>query len=117
MLYRGPFSGLPLILRGILPPYVRIFYTQLVVNMKFYSYRCDVINMFGKNLRAIRSKRELTQGEVASLAQIHRRYYQDLEACLKTPSVVIAARLRKALGCEWEELVRGITEDSSKPTR
>lgn len=66
--------------------------------------------MFGENLKIIRRKKALTQAEVARLAQIHKRYYQDVEACLKTPSVVIAARLQMALGCDWRELTRGIAD-------
>ena len=48
--------------------------------------------MFGQNLKRLRLKNHLTQAELAKSAQIHKRYYQDVEACLKTPSVVIAAR-------------------------
>lgn len=66
--------------------------------------------MFGQNLKRLRLKCQLTQAQVAESAQIHKRYYQDLEACLKIPSVVIAARLRKALRCEWGELTQGIIE-------
>lgn len=64
--------------------------------------------MFGNNLKRLRLKNDLTQREVAEGAEIHRRYYQDLEACVKIPSVAIAARLRKVFGCEWEELTKGL---------
>jgi transcriptional regulator with XRE-family HTH domain len=67
--------------------------------------------MFGQNLRRLRLKNGLTQAQVAESAKIHKRYYQDLEACLKIPSVVIAARLRKALRCDWNELTRGIIDN------
>ena len=64
--------------------------------------------MFGENLKRIRAQRGLTQREVAQLALIHKRYVQDIEACLKIPSVVIAIRLQRALNCEWRDLTRGL---------
>ncbi len=64
--------------------------------------------MFGENLRRIRAQRGMTQKQVAELAQIHKRYVQDLEACLKTPSIVVVARIKKALKCDWTDLTRGL---------
>jgi len=64
--------------------------------------------MFGENLKRIRAQRRLTQREVSELAHIHKRYVQDMEACLKTPSVVIALRLQRALKCKWEDLTKGM---------
>lgn len=63
---------------------------------------------FGKNLKRIRAQRGLTQREVSELAQIHKRYVQDMEACLKIPSVVIAVRLQRALKCELTDLTKGL---------
>lgn len=64
--------------------------------------------MFGKNLKRIRLKRGMTQLELAEQAKIYKRHYQDVEACRKIPSVAMAARLRKALKCEWTDLMRGV---------
>jgi len=64
--------------------------------------------MFGQNLKRIRAERGMTQRQLAQLALIHYRYVQDLEACLKIPSVVIAIRLQRALNCEWRDLTRGM---------
>ncbi len=64
--------------------------------------------MFGNNLRRIRAQRGMTQVKVAELAGIHRRYYQDLEACSKTPSVTIAARLQRALKADWFDLTKDL---------
>jgi transcriptional regulator with XRE-family HTH domain len=64
--------------------------------------------MFGENVRRIRAEEGLTQAKVAEMAGVHKRYYQDVEACRKTPSVLIAARLRMALNCDWTDLMRGL---------
>jgi len=64
--------------------------------------------MFGDNLKRIRAQRGMTQRQVASLAQIHYRYVQDMEAGLKIPSVSIAVRLHRALKCKLTDLTKGM---------
>lgn len=64
--------------------------------------------MFGENLKRMRAKSGMTQREVASLAQIHYRYVQDMEAGLKIPSVAIAVRLHRALKCKLTDLTKGL---------
>jgi len=64
--------------------------------------------MFGENLKHIRALRGMTQREVAALAEIHYRHVQDIEACLKIPSVAIAVRLHKALKCKLTDLTKGM---------
>jgi len=64
--------------------------------------------MFGENVKRIRAEKDMTQAKVSELAKIHKRYYQDIESCKRVPSVVIAARLRRALQCEWSDLTEGL---------
>jgi transcriptional regulator with XRE-family HTH domain len=64
--------------------------------------------MFGKNVKRLRIEKGMTQASLSSAAKIYMRYYQDIEACRKIPSVVFAARLKAALDCEWEDLMRGV---------
>ena len=66
------------------------------------------LGMFGNNLKRIRHEKGMTQAKVSELARVHTRYYQDLEACQKTPSVAIAARLQRALQCDWADLTKGL---------
>ena len=63
---------------------------------------------FGKNISRIRNAAGLTQEGLAEKADISTRYVQFLEADKYVPSVIIAARLRRALGCSWDELCRGL---------
>lgn len=63
---------------------------------------------FGRNISRIRNATGLTQEALAEKADISTRYVQFLEADKYVPSVVIAARLRRALGCSWDELCRGL---------
>ena len=63
---------------------------------------------FGRNISRIRTAAGLTQEALAERADISTRYVQFLEADKYVPSLVVAARLRRALGCSWDELCRGL---------
>lgn len=63
---------------------------------------------FGQNVHRLRVKRGLTQEEVCERAEIDRSYVQRIESGTSNPTVEVASRLRQALGCTWEELLRGV---------
>ena len=63
---------------------------------------------FGQNVSRLRSAAQLTQEALAEKAQISTRYLQFVEAGRYTPTVKVAAHLRRALDCSWEELCRGL---------
>jgi transcriptional regulator with XRE-family HTH domain len=50
----------------------------------------------------------LTQEKLAENADVSHRYLQSLEAGKKQPSINVVARLRQALECSWDELLRGM---------
>jgi transcriptional regulator with XRE-family HTH domain len=60
---------------------------------------------FGRNLARLRSERRLTQEQLAERADVHTRYLQKLEAGVGHPSLIVLCRLKKALGCEWNDLL------------
>ena len=64
--------------------------------------------MFNENLRKLRLRKGLTQVDLAAKAGINRRYIQDLEAGRKQPTIVVAAKLKSALGCRWDTLLKGL---------
>jgi transcriptional regulator with XRE-family HTH domain len=65
-------------------------------------------NEFGKNVSRLRSDAGLTQEALAEKADISVRYLQFVEAGRYTPTVTVAARIRNALGCSWDELCRSL---------
>jgi len=65
-------------------------------------------NIFGRNLSRLRTEAGLTQEQLCELAEIDRSYLQRVEAGGSQPTVAVAARLRKALRCSWDELMKGI---------
>ncbi len=66
------------------------------------------LKQFGRNIVRLRNGAGLTQERVAEIAGISTRYFQSIEAGKRWPSLGILVRLRKSLGCPWEELFVGI---------
>ena len=63
---------------------------------------------FGRNLSRLRSLAGLTQEVLAEKSEISVRYVQFIESGRYVPTVIVAARLRKALDCSWDELFVGM---------
>ena len=63
---------------------------------------------FGRNLNRLRSAAELTQEKLAEKSDISVRYLQFIESGRYSPTVMVAARLRKALACTWDDLLGGL---------
>jgi transcriptional regulator with XRE-family HTH domain len=66
------------------------------------------LSIFGRNLSRLRSAAGLTQELLAERADIHARYLQKLESGTAHPSLVVLSRVKAALKCEWNELLKGI---------
>ncbi|PTX98219.1 XRE family transcriptional regulator [Spartobacteria bacterium LR76] len=62
---------------------------------------------FGKNVNRLRTENGLTQEQLAERADMSRRFLQEVEKGEKIPTVKIAARLRRALKCTWDDLLKG----------
>ena len=60
----------------------------------------DITRQFGRNLRAHRVQRRLSQEELAELSGLHRTYISGLERGIRNPSIAIVARLADALEIE-----------------
>ncbi len=55
-------------------------------------------------MKVQRAKLDLTQAELATLAEVTRKSINAIEAGRMVPSIVLALRLAKALGVPVEEL-------------
>jgi transcriptional regulator with XRE-family HTH domain len=63
---------------------------------------------FGRNVCRLRTGLGTTQEKLSERAGISRRYLQEIEAGRLNPTVGVAARLRSALKCSWDDLLRGM---------
>ena len=56
----------------------------------------------------------MTQDELAAHADIDRRHVQRIEAGTANPGIDVICRLRRALSCEWKEMLRGLGKESDE---
>ena len=63
------------------------------------------LKTLGATVRRERVARSLTQAQLAEMAGISTRNLQKLEAAQFTARVTTVARIQKALGCPWEQLM------------
>jgi transcriptional regulator with XRE-family HTH domain len=59
-------------------------------------------------VKRLRAARSFTQEALAEKADVSRRYLQEIESGTKLPTVPVLARLRKALDCTWDDLLKGL---------
>ena len=80
----------------------------------------DITVQFGRNLRAYRIQRQLSQEDLGEIAGLHRTYISGLERGIRNPSIRIVAQLAAALEIEPGDLLRGEPENErfldAKPT-
>ena len=68
---------------------------------------CPLRKRFGRNVARLRSRRNLTQEELAEKVGVSARYIQNVEAGENFPSLPTLVRLRVVLRCDWNELFAG----------
>lgn len=66
----------------------------------------DYKKLFGQTVCSLRVNADLTQEELAEKADLSRRFIQDIERGLKSASVISLAKIRSALDCEWDDLLK-----------
>ena len=68
----------------------------------------DVRRRVGLNIQALRRARGLTQEELGHRAAIHQTYLSGIEQGRRNPSIVVLARLAKALKADLQDIVKPV---------
>lgn len=63
------------------------------------------VTKFGKKLREIRLKKNLSQGDVARILGVHRSYISGLERGIRNPSLLTVQKVAKAIGVQPKKLI------------
>lgn len=63
------------------------------------------ITKFGKKIREIRLKKNMSQGDIARILGVHRSYISGLERGIRNPSLLTVQRVAKALKVNAKELI------------
>jgi transcriptional regulator with XRE-family HTH domain len=68
----------------------------------------ELLLRFGRGVRRLREKRNLSQENFAELANVHRTYVGMLERAEKSPTLGMVAAWSKAFGLRPSELLREV---------
>ncbi len=72
----------------------------------------DLTRDFGTLIRHLRSEQGMSQERLAELCGLHRNYVGAIERAERTPSIITADKLAKALGTTLSSLFLRIEENS-----
>ena len=62
----------------------------------------------GRNVSRLRKSLNLTQEALAERLDVSTRHVQSIEGGVRVPSLAVLTRLRKVLGCDWNDLFLGL---------
>ena len=68
--------------------------------------RMDLRERVGLNIQRLRQNAGLLQEECAHRAKVHQTYLSGVERGVRNPTVMVLAKIAKALGVESDELLR-----------
>ena len=74
----------------------------------------DLRERVGLNVQRLRQNAGLSQEECAHRAKVHQTYLSGVERGIRNPTVLVLAKIAKALGVEADELLRTPTKTRSK---
>ena len=66
----------------------------------------DMRKKVGANVRLLREKAEISQEELADRSRLHRTYISDVERGVRNPTVLVLAKIAKALGVDPHVLLK-----------
>lgn len=66
----------------------------------------DVRRKVGANVRLYREKADVSQEELADRSGLHRTYISGVERGVRNPTVLVLAKIAKALGVEAHMLLK-----------
>ena len=66
----------------------------------------QISKKLGQNLKRIRTKKKMSQGDIARALEVHRAYISGIESGKRNPTLVTIQKLANALGVPADELLK-----------
>jgi transcriptional regulator with XRE-family HTH domain len=66
----------------------------------------EIYLKLGLNLKRIRTKRKMSQGDVSRALEVHRAYISGIESGKRNPTLATIEKLANALGVSASELLK-----------
>ncbi|MBI3420570.1 MAG: helix-turn-helix transcriptional regulator [Candidatus Sungbacteria bacterium] len=65
-----------------------------------------ISSKLGQNLKRIRTKKKMSQGDIARALEVHRAYVSGIENGKRNPTIATIQKLADALGVSADELLK-----------
>ena len=66
----------------------------------------EISSKLGQNLKRIRTKKKMSQGDIARALDVHRAYISGIENGKRNPTLATIQKLANALGVPADELLK-----------
>ncbi len=66
----------------------------------------EISTKLGQNLKRIRTKKKMSQGDIARALEVHRAYVSGIENGKRNPTLATIEKLANALGVSVEKLLK-----------
>ncbi len=66
----------------------------------------EISSKLGQNLKRIRMKKKMSQGDIARVLDVHRAYISGIENGKRNPTLATIQKLANALGVSADELLK-----------
>jgi len=66
----------------------------------------QISTKLGQNLKRIRTKKKMSQGDIARALEVHRAYVSGIENGKRNPTLATIEKLANALGVSADELLK-----------
>lgn len=66
----------------------------------------EISPKLGQNLKRIRTKKKMSQGDIARALEVHRAYVSGIETGKRNPTLATIEKLANALGVSASELLK-----------
>jgi len=66
----------------------------------------DISSKLGQNMKRIRAKKKMSQGDIARALEVDRGYISNIESGNKNPTLATIQKLADALGVSADELLK-----------
>ncbi|KKS32740.1 MAG: hypothetical protein UU93_C0005G0048 [Candidatus Amesbacteria bacterium GW2011_GWA2_42_12] len=70
------------------------------------TYMVQISTKLGQNLKRIRTKKKMSQGDIARNLEVHRAYISGIENGKRNPTLATIQKLADALGVSADELLK-----------
>lgn len=66
----------------------------------------EISSKLGQNLKRIRTKKKMSQGDIARALEVHRAYISGIESGKRNPTLATIQKLADALNVSADELLK-----------